>query len=324
MSVSIIIPTFNRLSLLIETIENLLKQTISPDEIIVVDNGSTDGTSDYVNRFYHDRIILTDCSIKSPGAARNKGYEISTGKYIQFLDSDDIMTHNKIEVQIKVIKGSDKGLVYSPYVHVTKNDSENIWLQEDVILQHIPIPLNKTLHQCMVKGFFTIIPGFLFDRNFLKELGTWREDISAYEDWDYLWRIGNLCPNPPHTNECCYFYRVHGQQTTGTNFNDRQRDIQKIRVFHELYKQYVESDPKLTLSEKSFFKAQILSSMKQSGFEKIDEGLYTEYSDSKTKLASSYLRMESKINRIITGSDWQIIHGICKSKEQFEEYLKII
>jgi len=176
----------------------------------------------------------------------------------------------------------------------------------------------------MVKGFFTIIPGFLFDRNFLTDLGSWREDIDAYEVWDFLWRIGNLCPNPPHTNECCYFYRIHGQQTTGTNFNDKQRDIQKIIVFQDIYKQYVVGDPNLTSVEKSFFKAQVFKSMKLLEFEKIDEVLFNQYSDFKTKLASNYLRVESKINRIITSSNWQIMHGISKSKIQFDEYLKMV
>jgi len=282
MSYSIIIPTLNRLSFLKKTLFNAFKQTVSEPEIIVVDNGSIDGTLEYLKEFYSKKIILANCPKKSPGAARNIGLRIATGKYIQFLDSDDVITNNKLITQARILEKFGTGAVYSPYVHVSWDMEKKNWTQEDAILQYKPIPKHKTLHQCMVKGFFTIIPGFLFDRNFLKELGPWREDIVAYEDWDYLWRIGNLCPNPSHTNECCYFYRVHGEQTTGTNFNDKQRDIQKIKVFHELYKQYVDNDLKLTYAEKSFFKAQILKSMRQSGFEKIDDELFNQYSDSKT------------------------------------------
>jgi len=324
MSISVIIPTYNRLALLKETIVSVLKQTILPKEIIIVDNGSTDGTVEYLKQLGNDKIITANCNKRSPGAARNLGFELSTGKYIQYLDSDDLITKNKFETQVGMLNKSSKGMVYCPYVHVSKNENQNIWIQQDVILQFKPIPPRKSLHQYMVKGFFTIIPSFLFDRDFLNDLGPWREDIIAYEDWDYLWRIGNLSQNPPHTNECCYFYRIHGQQTTGTNFNHEQRDIQKIKVFQELYNDYVANDPNLTVFEKSFFRAQIFNSMKQSDLKKVDKDLFKQYSGLGVKLSSQYLRIESKIIRLFTGSNWQFMHGICNSKEQFVDYSNLI
>lgn len=108
--ISVIIPTFNRASLIGETLDSVLSQTYNNWECIIVDDGSIDGTKEAIEvystndkRFkYFQRP--TDRK-KGASPCRNYGLEMAKGDYIQFLDSDDLLENNKFEEQIKVLSG---------------------------------------------------------------------------------------------------------------------------------------------------------------------------------------------------------------------------
>ena len=88
---SVIMPCFNRRHLIGASIESVLNQNLddSEYELIVIDDGSTDGSYEFLNRKYGDRLVLLCQKNQGPGAARNKGIERARGEYISFLDSDD-------------------------------------------------------------------------------------------------------------------------------------------------------------------------------------------------------------------------------------------
>ncbi len=86
-AVSVIIPNYNRAAIIGETIENMLSQTLTPHEIIIVDDGSNDNSLEVLKKF-GNKIQLITQSNKGPGAARNAGLAVATGTYIQFMDSD--------------------------------------------------------------------------------------------------------------------------------------------------------------------------------------------------------------------------------------------
>lgn len=90
---SIVIPVFNRSGILHNTLSSILKQTFQDFEIIIVDDGSTDNTKDVLQEYQkkESRINIIRQENKERGAARNKGYLNSSGKYVVFFDSDDLM-----------------------------------------------------------------------------------------------------------------------------------------------------------------------------------------------------------------------------------------
>ena len=97
-SLSVVIPTYNRASLAARAIASVLISLVPGDEIIVVDDGSTDGTAEVVKAFgkpvrYH-RIDNA-----GPSAARNAGIRLALGKFVAFLDSDDVWISGKLELQ---------------------------------------------------------------------------------------------------------------------------------------------------------------------------------------------------------------------------------
>jgi glycosyltransferase involved in cell wall biosynthesis len=87
--ISIVIPTYNRVNFLKDTLSSVWAQTFVNYELVVVDDGSTDGTEEYLASL-GDRIKFLSQPQRGPGAARNAGLQLAKGKYVAFLDSDDI------------------------------------------------------------------------------------------------------------------------------------------------------------------------------------------------------------------------------------------
>lgn len=101
-TVSVVIPTYNRAKYVTETIDSVLSQSYTDYEIIVVDDGSTDNTREALAP-YMDRIRYIHQQNSGVSAARNRGIKAARGKWIAFLDSDDIWLPEKLAVQIKDI-----------------------------------------------------------------------------------------------------------------------------------------------------------------------------------------------------------------------------
>src|SRR5690606_16321033 len=116
--VSIIIPTYSRAHLLGETLDSVLAQTYTNWECLVVDDGSTDETEALLKTYitkdsrfqYHKR---PDTHLPGGNGARNYGFNLSKGVYIQWFDSDDLMVVNKIESSVYEIQNKQKDLVVS-------------------------------------------------------------------------------------------------------------------------------------------------------------------------------------------------------------------
>jgi|MTBAKSStandDraft_2_1061841.scaffolds.fasta_scaffold60296_2 glycosyltransferase involved in cell wall biosynthesis len=103
MKVSIIIPTYNRAHFITCAIDSALSQTFTDFEIIVVDDGSTDGTAELLRSRYGDKIVYLRQERQGPAAARNAGMLIARGEYISFLDSDDLYYPYKLEMQVQLL-----------------------------------------------------------------------------------------------------------------------------------------------------------------------------------------------------------------------------
>ncbi|MBA82974.1 glycosyltransferase family 2 protein [Leeuwenhoekiella sp.] len=159
--VSIIIPTYNRAHLIGETLDSVLAQTYKNWECIVVDDGSTDNTSEVVKSYlvmdsrfqYHHRP-----KDRLPGgnAARNYGFELSKGEYIQWFDSDDLMVAEKLELKVAVLMKNNVDFVISKTKYFNKKngnfknydfEAKDVtfemfatdyikWITNDMILKH--------------------------------------------------------------------------------------------------------------------------------------------------------------------------------------------
>lgn len=132
-TVSVVVPCYNRADLVGQTLRSLLNQTLPADEIIVVDDGSSDGTQEAAWAAFHRwerdevkrerweggkvpefKVIRQENA--GPGAARNRGFAESKGEFIHFFDSDDIAAPNKHQVQVKTLQETRADIAVGPWV----------------------------------------------------------------------------------------------------------------------------------------------------------------------------------------------------------------
>lgn len=104
--VSVIIPFYNRIDWLEQAVASVFNQTYSNIEVIVVNDGSSEDPSDFLDK-YSEKIIYIHKKNEGPGATRNYGIEIATGDYLTFLDSDDLWMPHKTEKQLRFMLEND-------------------------------------------------------------------------------------------------------------------------------------------------------------------------------------------------------------------------
>lgn len=122
-TVSVIIPCFNAPETLQETIESVLRQTYSEVELVAIDDGSTDDTLERLRAFDDSRLtVLANEENRGIPATRNEGLQHAEGRYVCFLDQDDLWFSRKLEVQLeKITNNSDIGVVYSSFYTIDES-----------------------------------------------------------------------------------------------------------------------------------------------------------------------------------------------------------
>lgn len=125
--VSIIMPSYNTGQFIAETIESVLAQSYSDWELIIVDDCSTDGTDEVVGQYLTDtRIRYIKNEINSGAAvSRNRALREAKGKWIAFLDSDDLWEPDKLETQIVFMEKNDYHFSYTNYIEIDEESSPN-------------------------------------------------------------------------------------------------------------------------------------------------------------------------------------------------------
>ncbi|MCT7995763.1 glycosyltransferase family 2 protein [Laspinema olomoucense] len=206
--VSVIIPAYNSMTYLPETLQSLLAQTYSDFEAIIINDGSTDHTQEWVSQQTDPRIKLISQVNKGLSGARNTGIEAATGEYLAFLDADDLWHPTKLQKQVECLDNNpDVGLVYSwvalinehgiPTGRLFKNSQEgNVW--EHLILQNI-----------VESG-----SGAMVRRQCFETCGVFDVNLRSFvEDWDMWLRIALHYPFKA-ISEPLVYYRQHSQSAS--------------------------------------------------------------------------------------------------------------
>lgn len=206
MHLSVIIPNYNRETLVGETISDLLSQTLPPQEIIVVDDGSTDKSVEVI-RTFGKRIRLIQQANQGPGAARNAGLRVATGEFIQFQDSDDLYSLNKLEVQATLLEQSGADIAFSPWAKVGF-EGRCVSFENQVLQQKMP-PQDLSLACWWLRGWSTIFQSLLFRRSFLDRVGFYRTDMILGEDGELFFRALTSSPKVVFSAKALTLYRLH-------------------------------------------------------------------------------------------------------------------
>lgn len=225
--VSIIIPTYNRVRLISETLDSILAQTYTDWECIVVDDGSTDGTDELLatycekdNRFkYHRRPLGR---IKGASTCRNIGLENALGEFIQFLDSDDLISSNKLTEQLKLVKDCPENAIATCKWGRFKNN-----INDSTIFENLKSYDNFQDMLCFLdalafsKGYFPSNV-YLIKTTIIRKVGMWNEQLAINDDGEFMMRIISNTDKIYFATDAMAYYRWT-DITNLSNFNNMQK-----------------------------------------------------------------------------------------------------
>jgi glycosyltransferase involved in cell wall biosynthesis len=182
--VSVVVPIFNSERTLTRAIDSVLAQTLSDWEIILVDDGSTDGTADLIAQTKLDRVThIRHPQNRGAAAARNSGIAAARGRWIAFLDSDDVWKPDKLERQIAALErhGDQNVMGCATGYSLHKNGRD--------LTVSLRMAANQFRHQILYGC--TISPGttLLVERSVFDEIGMFNPALRKLEDWDWLLRF---------------------------------------------------------------------------------------------------------------------------------------
>ena len=180
--ISVVIPTLNRINTLQRALDSVINQTYKPAEIIVVDNGSSDGTLKFLREQYPKITTLTENKV-GVSSARNKGIKKSINQWIALLDSDDAWHPRKLETQTSMLDSALKeyNLIHTDEVWFRNNKHINQMKKHKKQGGYI---FERCLSLCCISP-----SSVLFKKNILDKVGLFDESLPVCEDYDMWLKI---------------------------------------------------------------------------------------------------------------------------------------
>jgi glycosyltransferase involved in cell wall biosynthesis len=230
-TVSVVIPSYNSARFVGEAIESVLAQSYEGFELIVVDDGSTDNTRDVVARYTDPRVRYVYQENQERSAARNRGIREARGKYVAFLDADDLWLPKKLAEQVRLMESQpDVGLAYVG-TYVVEEDGTPFFEQR---CRH----RGNVVRALLVED--NIVAGSassaMVRRACFERAGFFDESLSVCEDWDVWLRIASHYP-VDFVDRPLVKVRTHGGST--------QKQAEKMRQGTLAFFDRVLSDPSL-------------------------------------------------------------------------------
>ena len=240
--VSVVIPTYNRASLVTEAVRSVLAQTFSDLELIVIDDGSTDGTREALQEF-EGRLRYVRKKNEGAAAARNMGIDLAKGKYVAFLDSDDLWHPDKLEKQVRLLnENPDYPVIHTDSSVIEpegrqikasaarRRQSRNGKVFEQFFLCPIALALTSTV---------------VMRRDCLDTAGVFDPRYPVFQDYDFFLRLAWNFPIY-YLDEPLASYRLAPGSLTRS---DIQRNIaeqeQILKAFVADHAKYFSSHPRL-------------------------------------------------------------------------------
>jgi glycosyltransferase involved in cell wall biosynthesis len=214
MKVSVIIPAYNAAKTIEETLKSVFAQTYKEIEIIVINDGSIDDTSNKLLG-YDGKIKLITTENRGVSSARNTGLQNATGDFIQYLDSDDLLIADKIERQLTILLKECADIAYGNWYKCY--DKDGVIYKTEGIERIIDGNPEITVFE----NFWCPPAALLYSRAIVEKIGGWKEWLPVVEDARYLLDAvranGKLVYTPFYVAK----YRQHSQGSLSTNNQER-------------------------------------------------------------------------------------------------------
>ncbi|MHB1105158.1 MAG: glycosyltransferase family 2 protein [Lutibacter sp.] len=231
--ISIIIPTYNRAHLLRETLDSVLAQTYANWECIIIDDGSTDNTfevvSNYIKKDSRFKYLVRPIErIKGASTCRNIGLENAKGEFIQFLDSDDLLSGNKLFDQITILaKYGDHAIAtckWGRFNAITSLNLRNIYNSYKNFNLGIDLLLNFGEHS----EFFPLMV-YLVPKKTIELSGKWDESLSNNDDGEFFTRVLLSASKIIFVETTSVFYRGDSYDVKLSSFDTKDKILSAIQ-----------------------------------------------------------------------------------------------
>ena len=199
--ISVVIPAFNAAPFVRQSIESALAQTLAPREVLVIDDGSTDGTAALVAAF-GPPVQCVRQENRGVSAARNHGAERAKSEWLAFLDADDAWRPGKLEAQAALAESEKARFVHCGSERIDR-EGRSLSLQLDGRSGDVTAGM-LLFRGSHANGSTTLVRKDLFDAT-----GGYDTNLSTSADWDLCFRLGRLAPLS-FVPEPLAFYRQHG------------------------------------------------------------------------------------------------------------------
>ncbi|MEN8130165.1 MAG: glycosyltransferase family A protein [Pseudomonadota bacterium] len=227
--VSTIIPVYNRPAMLRKAVTSVLEQTYRPVEIIIVNDGSMDGTSwvaDSLRKDNPKEVQVIHQSNLGPGAAREKGLVEARGEFIQFLDSDDRLLPKKFDLQVAGLNAfTNCALSYGKTREYSINEAP------------VNVPSRRTgeihtnIFPAALRGRLWATETPLYRRKALDSIGPW-SSLCVLEDWEYECRLGGRRAELHYCDEFVSDHLHHEGSREGLRWRESKKAFRDLLAAH--------------------------------------------------------------------------------------------
>ncbi len=209
-TVSIIIPTYNRTETLADAVESCITQDGVQTDVIVVDDGSTDGSVEALTATYPEaRIFRQDH--RGACVARNRGIQEAKGQFVKFLDSDDKLAPNVLSAQVRYIEQSEADVVYGDFEMFGNLEDTRVGGIPCRITGEVDNPVDALLGDWWCAPFC-----YMYKRESIDEQ-RWTEDLECLQDFDFILCFALRGKRFAYTPGIAGYYRIHGGQITNSS-----------------------------------------------------------------------------------------------------------
>ncbi|KQR72692.1 glycosyltransferase family 2 protein [Pedobacter sp. Leaf176] len=264
--VSIIIPAYNSEKYIGATIQNALRQTWMNKEIIVIDDGSTDHTLSILMSYENQDIKILTQANNGASSARNLGLSIATGDFVQFLDADDLLENNKIELQIRKLLENPDSIAFGSCTRF--NTKANLHLSNRSLHSFIseleqPIELIKKIYGCdkNIPGSMIETHAWLAPTNIIKKAGLWNEELSYNDDGEFFLRVILHAKSIIYLPDAVALYRKDDKNTLSTlsGYKSLLSSVKALNIMSDTLKNYLSPKEYFYCFHRSYREVELMS-----------------------------------------------------------------
>ncbi len=227
--ITVIVTTYNRRDLLGETIQSILNQTFTNFELIVVDNMSADGTSEYADSIQDERVSY----YRSPNHGviavnRNYGIRLAKGEFLAFCDDDDLWLPHKLATQMAVLSENDQAVMCY--------GQAECFIDDKVVKERMSNRVVKTHHYFnLLRGNYMANSSVIIKKSIFDQLGLLNESPDIREDYEMWLRVARNF-QITSTEEILIKYRLHVNNVAGNRLKETLRAIATLKSLVKVLK----------------------------------------------------------------------------------------